>query len=190
MKAKGEIRLLVPDEPALYVPHMREADADSGENGAHFHVYSKSEAFDFDAAVQRYETLWARDLTETGWRRTWGWLDGERLLGSLSLSGANMLTARHRAQMGMGLLPAHRGQGGGTRLIETMVAWARSQIVLSWIDLGVFEDNPRAHALYKRLGFKELGRRPDAYRVDGKVLDDIMMSLCVGDGIPSKDGLV
>jgi RimJ/RimL family protein N-acetyltransferase len=53
------------------------------------------------------------------------------------------------------------GQGWGTRLLQFAVDWARVHPSLRWIDLGVFENNPRAIRLYKNAGFVEVGRRAD-----------------------------
>ena len=85
----------------------------------------------------------------------------------------------HRADMGMGIIRSHRRQRGGTVLLEAGTEWARQQPSIDWIDLGVFTDNPGAHALYARHGFQILGRPPDRFRVDGQSLDDISMTLNV-----------
>ena len=65
----------------------------------------------------------------------------------------------HRELAGIQLLPAHQGQGIGTHLVEQFLVEAR--------DLGlparvvVESDNPRAQALYERLGFVEVRRSDD-----------------------------
>ncbi len=48
----------------------------------------------------------------------------------------------------------YRGQGIGTALIELLTAVARHVGIYS-LELGVTTDNPRAFALYQRLGFAE-----------------------------------
>ncbi len=47
-----------------------------------------------------------------------------------------------------------RGQGVGTALIQTLVKRARAQRATAF-EIGVALDNPRAAALYRRLGFEE-----------------------------------
>ncbi len=47
-----------------------------------------------------------------------------------------------------------RGQGVGTALIQTLVKRARSQGARAF-EIGVAMDNPRAAALYRRLGFED-----------------------------------
>ena len=44
------------------------------------------------------------------------------------------------------------------------------------VELGVFEDNPRARHLYEKLGFQEQGRTLRAFRLkDGTYRDEIQM---------------
>jgi ribosomal protein S18 acetylase RimI-like enzyme len=63
--------------------------------------------------------------------------------------------------MGMGISASHRRRGGGSLLVATAIDWARAQPGIDWIDLGVFADNPGAHALYTRHGFTPIGRMLD-----------------------------
>ena len=57
---------------------------------------------------------------------------------------------------------------------ETALGWAADQ-GLAWVDLGVFSENAPARALYRKLGFEEVGIVEDAFRVDGSSLDDVAM---------------
>lgn len=102
------------------------------------------------------------------------------MVGGLTLVGADLLASMHRAGLGVGVERAYRGQGWGRKLLEAAIAWARQDPRLDWIDLGVFEGNDRALALYRRLGFIEHGRVVDLFRVDGLRITDIQMSLWVG----------
>ncbi|MEO8224086.1 MAG: GNAT family N-acetyltransferase [Gammaproteobacteria bacterium] len=52
------------------------------------------------------------------------------------------------------VLPAHQGQGHGTRALHELEAMARSR-GLAGIGLHVFGHNPGAHALYRRLGYRD-----------------------------------
>ncbi|MFF5282138.1 GNAT family N-acetyltransferase [Streptomyces sp. NPDC012756] len=65
----------------------------------------------------------------------------------------------------LGVLPALQSCGIGTFLIgsaEQRIA-ARG---LTRAELGVEEDNPRARALYERLGYRAFGREPDSWDVE------------------------
>ena len=163
-----------------YLLHVCEVDADSGVDGAgHSHAYNRSEPFDLEAGREREVTRWSTGIEDLAWRRAWGLFDEGELVGHLYLAGGMLRSELHRVHMGMGVHRSHRRQGGGTELLETAIAWARDQPTIDWIDLGVFSDNPGAHALYARHGFQVLGRTPDRFRVDGESLDDISMTLNV-----------
>lgn len=46
------------------------------------------------------------------------------------------------------------------------------------LELGVFSDNSSALHLYQKLGFQEVGRMPNAFKLpDGSYSDEIMMVL-------------
>ncbi len=133
-------------------------------------------------AELRERTLlrWQTPLDGLGWRRAWGLWHGAAVVGSVHLAGGELETCLHRAVLGVGLERAYRGAGQGRRLMEAAIAWAEDEPRLDWIDLGVFEGNDRALALYLQLGFVERGRAVDQFRVDGVHITDIQMSLAVG----------
>jgi GNAT superfamily N-acetyltransferase len=60
---------------------------------------------------------------------------------------------------GIQLSPGHRSCGIGTRIIPALLAEARAAGLP--VTLTVDKDNPRAHALYVRLGFAEVGETGD-----------------------------
>jgi ribosomal protein S18 acetylase RimI-like enzyme len=61
----------------------------------------------------------------------------------------------HVELAGIQLLPAHQGHGIGTHLVEQIVTDARRAGLP--VRLSVEKDNPRARALYERLGFVAVG---------------------------------
>ena len=77
-------------------------------------------------------------------------IDGERA-GRLRVVRA----PDHHELAGIQLLPAHQGHGIGTHLVEQFLVEARSAGVPARIS--VEKDNPRARALYERLGFAKVG---------------------------------
>ena len=81
----------------------------------------------------------------------------------------------------LGLIRPYRGRGWGTRLLGTMVDWAREQPSIAWIDLGVIGDNEGAARLYRDFGFTAVAEVPDRWRVDGLHLRERMMALYVGE---------
>ena len=69
----------------------------------------------------------------------------------------------HRAEFGIGILQAYWGQGIGYALTAACIDCARQAGYLQ-LELDVVEDNARAIALYKKLGFVEYGRNPRGFR--------------------------
>ncbi|MFM2422772.1 MAG: hypothetical protein RL291_1302 [Pseudomonadota bacterium] len=107
-------------------------------------------------------------------------VDGEVLAGWCDVVPGGRSTMRHDGSLGMALLPDYRGKGLGERLIRAAIeaSWAWG---MTRISLDVFTTNPRAHALYLKVGFVDEGVRrrmhkfPDGYR------DSIMMGLLKPD---------
>lgn len=174
------VRLLTVSDIDRYLRHVADVDAGSGaEDGGHSHAYSRSDPLDLTEATPRERTRWTTPTDQPGWRRAWGLFDREELVGHLYLAGGSMRTDMHRVNLGMGVARSHRRQGGGTRLLETAIAWALLQPGIDWIDLGVFSDNASARALYARHGFQVTGAVLDRFRVDGQSLDELSMTLDV-----------
>jgi putative acetyltransferase len=87
---------------------------------------------------------------------------------------------RH-AEVGMGVLEAHRRKGLGTALVEAAVAWAEEHAAHRVV-LDVFPHNAAAIALYLRTGFVETGRRTAAWRRrNGERWDLVRMERPLGD---------
>jgi RimJ/RimL family protein N-acetyltransferase len=140
--------------------------------------FSSDVPFDAAARAERYRTGWAKPLTEPGWSRTWGLLDGNIVFGHLDLKGGQLASDLHRATLGIGLERDATGKGHGSAMMLAAIAWARDNR-LAWIDLGVFSGNARARHLYRKLGFVEVGTVRDRFRVDGASIDDVSMTLAL-----------
>lgn len=82
----------------------------------------------------------------------------------------------HRGSLGMGLLPAWRGQGLGTRLLQACVAKAWAQGITR-IDLETRADNAAAIRLYQRLGFEHQATHQRGMRFEGRYFDTLQMCL-------------
>jgi RimJ/RimL family protein N-acetyltransferase len=134
-----------------------------------------------DLDREAYEDLrqesWRRPTDAPGWERCFGAFVDERVVGHVDLTGGSLYASLHRARLGIGVEREFRAQGLGTALIAAAVSWARRERKLGWIDLSVFAHNQRALGLYQRLGFRESGRTPDAYRVGDLRIDDVHMVL-------------
>ena len=81
----------------------------------------------------------------------------------------------HVGELFMGLLPEWRGQGLGERLLRQALAAADAYGFLR-IELGVFADNARAVALYRKAGFVEEGTKRRAILINGVFHDEVIMA--------------
>jgi RimJ/RimL family protein N-acetyltransferase len=140
-------------------------------------VFAPFADLDRDAYEDLRQESWRRATDVPGWERCFGAFVDERVVGHVDLTGGSLYSSLHRARLGIGVEREYRGQGIGSALITAALAWARREHKLRWIDLSVFAHNLRALRLYERLGFRETGRTPDAYRVGELRIDDVHMVL-------------
>jgi|EndMetStandDraft_2_1072991.scaffolds.fasta_scaffold150075_2 ribosomal protein S18 acetylase RimI-like enzyme len=82
----------------------------------------------------------------------------------------------HCATLGMGLLPAYRGQGIGRKLMRCTVDAALA-FGFTRIELTVRETNVNAIALYKSFGFEMEGLHRKAVCIDGRYENTLSMAL-------------
>lgn len=101
-------------------------------------------------------------------------IDG-RIAGNCHLSYKPLWKLRHRGEVAIALLREYWGLGIGTLLFEEMTALAK-EMGLEQLELTYIEGNDRARGLYEKVGFREIARIPDAFRLkDGTMCKDIMM---------------
>ncbi|MBR4528651.1 MAG: GNAT family N-acetyltransferase [Lachnospiraceae bacterium] len=104
--------------------------------------------------------------------------DGDRAVGNCSISRCSgQLKVRHRCNLAIALEQAYCGLGLGTKLLSKARDTAK-ELGFEQLELGVYADNERAIAAYKKAGFREYGRLPRAFRLkDGTYIDEINMVL-------------
>lgn len=73
--------------------------------------------------------------------------------------------------------PGARGHGFGQEASELILRFGFDELGLHRVELRVFDFNEPAQRLYRRLGFREEGRRRDALFRDGRYHDDVIMSM-------------
>ncbi len=82
---------------------------------------------------------------------------------------------KHVGVLGIAVKSDYRRLGIATKLIEAMLDEAKKQ-GLKVIVLDVYEKNLPALNLYKRMGFKEVGRIPKVIYWKGEYIDDVKMA--------------
>ncbi|MDD3224969.1 MAG: GNAT family N-acetyltransferase [Clostridium sp.] len=87
----------------------------------------------------------------------------------------NSIKLKHRATFGISIKEKYWNNGIGNELIREIIVQAK-QMGYEQIELGVFSDNEKAKALYKKYGFEVWGTTKNAFKLkDGTYRDEIMM---------------
>jgi ribosomal protein S18 acetylase RimI-like enzyme len=90
-------------------------------------------------------------------------------------SPTSLHSNRHVLELNIAVHPAYQRQGIGQRLIEAVKDMARVEGI-SKLRLRVLSSNPGAFSFYRNCGFQEEGRLIQEFYVDGRYVDDILMS--------------
>ena len=167
---------LASDDAPAFVAHMDRQRALSGRDGDPISSPRSADDPLDPELTARYAAALALPVGTPGWRRAWGVLDGDLVVGHVDLKSGALASEQHRAIVGLGLERAYRRAGWGRRLMLAAIDFARAA-QLAWLDLGVFSDNAPARALYASLGFVEISAVEDRFRVEGRSICDISMTL-------------
>jgi putative acetyltransferase len=108
-------------------------------------------------------------------------LDGDRIVGRLSLARDPHPASVHVADLGMMVAASHRRRGIGRALLDAAVGWARA-VGVSKLELHVFPWNEPAIRLYEGFGFEREGLRRGHYLRDGVGLDALLMAFHLPSG--------
>jgi RimJ/RimL family protein N-acetyltransferase len=103
-------------------------------------------------------------------------IDGRRIVGWCDILRVERHAMAHSGVLGIGIVEGYREKGLGRALIQAALARAR-KAGLTRVELTVRQDNRRAIALYRKLGFALEGRKRKAFRVDGKYYDLLSMAV-------------
>jgi ribosomal protein S18 acetylase RimI-like enzyme len=108
-------------------------------------------------------------------------VDGPLVVGWCDIFPAWAHAIQHCGSVGMGLLPAYRGQGIGQQLLSACIAKARSNGITR-VELEVRADNEHAIKLYERMGLTREALKRHGMRFEGVYYDSIQMSLVFENG--------
>jgi RimJ/RimL family protein N-acetyltransferase len=100
-------------------------------------------------------------------------VDGE-LAGGSSVDMKDM-THAHVGRFGIALTKSFRGRGLGPLLMKSVLAEAAKLPGIRIVELELFGANKVAHALYRKMGFREYGKIPGGVRHRGRYVDEVFM---------------
>lgn len=103
-------------------------------------------------------------------------LNENKLIGNCGLNKVDLI--RRTATLGIFIGDKNkRGLGIGKEAINLVLDYAFNYLNLNNVMLNVFSFNENAIKCYESVGFKEFGRRREAYFLNGKYYDDIHMDI-------------
>lgn len=82
--------------------------------------------------------------------------------------------------------PDAQGRGFGAAMMRKALAIAFDQLGVHRVELGVFDVNPRAIALYERVGFVRDGVRRESFKVRDGWWGEVIMSVLSDDKSPTE----
>lgn len=107
-------------------------------------------------------------------------LENDELIGNC---GFNEIDHKHRkGEIGLFIGDENnRSKGYGKEILKILLDYGFNYLNLNNIMLRVKSFNERAINCYKKVGFKEIGRRRESYFLNGKYYDDIYMDILASE---------
>lgn len=99
-----------------------------------------------------------------------------KVMGCADVTKEKNPSKKHTANLGISLKKEIRGKGIGKRLLKTVLKEAKKVLKVKIIKLSVMAPNKIAQNLYKKLGFKEIGRIKKGLRFYQKYVDEVIMT--------------
>ena len=103
-------------------------------------------------------------------------LENDELIGNCGIMNINQKD--RNAELGIFIgNEDKRNKGYGAEALRILLDYCFNYLNLNNVELGVMSFNERAIACYKKVGFKEYGRRRESYFLNGKYYDTIYMDI-------------
>lgn len=100
--------------------------------------------------------------------------DGNKIIGTSEIKLGRGRQS-HVGELAISIRKEYRNQGLGTKLMAEILKVAERELKPKIIRLSVFPENKIAQNLYKKFGFKEVGKIPKQLERKGKLTDEIIM---------------
>ena len=103
-------------------------------------------------------------------------LEDDKLIGNSGIQGIDQL--RQCAEVGLFIGDEeNRNKGYGEEVLNLLLDYGFDYLNLNNIMLIVFSFNERAISCYKKVGFKEIGKRRQSYYLKGRFYDEVYMDI-------------
>ena len=103
-------------------------------------------------------------------------LENDELIGNCGIMNINQINRCAEVGIFIGN-EENRSNGYGTEALKILLDYCFNYLNLNNVHLGVKAFNERAISCYKKVGFKEYGRRREAYFLNGKYYDNVYMDI-------------
>jgi len=103
------------------------------------------------------------------------------ILGQCEISNLEWDAATHVGSLGIIVQKKFRDLGIGFHIIEMAIRESKNINHKEKIILSCFSDNKRAIHLYKKMGFKIVGRREKQFYMDSRYYNEVLMELWIDD---------
>lgn len=104
-------------------------------------------------------------------------LDGTKITGIATIHSSSKIKSRHDGELGIVVAKKYQGKGIGTKLMQQLIDWAKTNGVTTRISLDTRADNVTAVSLYLKLGFIVEGLRTNSTLLDGTYYDLYVMGM-------------
>lgn len=98
-----------------------------------------------------------------------------KIMGSAGVTKRENPPSNHIGDLGISLRKEIRGRGVGKKLIREIIKEAKENLKIKIVVLEAFGENKIAQNLYRKVGFKELGRIKKGIKHYGKYKDRVLM---------------
>ncbi len=105
--------------------------------------------------------------------------DNGKIVGDASFSSSPRERIKHRGEIGISVVRDYWGKGIGSKLMESIIDFAKNVAGCEIIHLQVRSDNERAIGLYKKYGFEKIGQFKGYIKIDGEYIDCDLMNLYI-----------
>lgn len=102
------------------------------------------------------------------------------IIGNIGINDIDLVDRTATLGIFIGDIDNHN-KGYGSEALKLLLNYGFGVLNLNNIDLHVFDFNKKAIACYKKVGFKEYGRRHKAYYINGEYHDEISMEILKDD---------
>lgn len=122
------------------------------------------------------EKKWIEDANQNGFVFAIVTKDDNKLIGNCGFVSLDKLLGNAEVGIFIGD-PNYHSKGYGTEILKALVSYGFDYLLLNNIMLKLVSFNERAFKCYKKVGFKEFGRRHKCYNIKNTWYDEIYMEI-------------